>query len=87
MLLAFAAVVLVPIALLALGIRQDITLDFSNSAPIFDAGGVLQVNPFQQDSTVGRVVFRAAYAVPNPVTRMNATEATRWPAAVMRMAA
>lgn len=70
-----------------IGVRQDITMDFSNSAPIFDASGVLQVNPFQQDSTVARIVARFAYAIPNPVTRLNATEATRWPAAVMRMAA
>lgn len=70
-----------------IGVRQDITLDFSNSASISDASGAIQVNAFQQDSTIGRVVARFAYAVPNPVTRMNGTEATRWPAAVMRMAA
>lgn len=69
------------------GIRQDITVDFSPSAVIQDASGAIQVNAFQQDSTIGRFVFRAAYAVPNPITRMNGTEATRWPAAVMRMAA
>lgn len=70
-----------------IGVRQDITLDFSNSASISDAAGAIQVNAFQQDSTIGRVVARFAYAIPNPVTRMNATEATRWPASVMRMAA
>jgi HK97 family phage major capsid protein len=70
-----------------IGVRQDITLDFSNSASISDASGAIQLNAFQQDSTIGRVVARFAYAVPNPVTRMNATEATRWPCAVMRMAA
>lgn len=70
-----------------IGIRQDITVDFSNSAIITDASGAVQVNAFQQDTTIGRFVFRAAYVVPNPTTRMNGTEATRWPAAVMRMAA
>lgn len=70
-----------------IGIRQDITVDFSNSAVITDGAGAIQLNAFQQDTTVGRFVFRIAYAVPNPTTRMNATEATRWPAAVMRMAA
>lgn len=70
-----------------IGIRQDITVDFSNSAIITDASGAVQVNAFQQDTTIGRFVFRAAYAVPNPTTRLNGTEATRWPAAVMRMAA
>lgn len=70
-----------------IGIRQDITVDFSNSAIITDAAGAVQVNAFQQDTTIGRFVFRAAYAVPNPITRMNGTEATRWPASVLRMAA
>lgn len=69
------------------GVRQDITMDFSNSATIFDASGALQVSAFQQDSTIGRVVARFAYALPNPVTRLQSTEANRWPAAVMRMAA
>ena len=68
-----------------IGVRQDISVDFSNSAIITDAGGVVQMNAFQQDSTVGRFVARFAYAVPNPITRLNATEATRWPAAVLEM--
>lgn len=70
-----------------IGVRQDITVDFSNSAIITDAGGAVQLNAFQQDSTIGRFVCRFAYSVPNPVTRLNSTEATRWPAAVLRMAA
>lgn len=70
-----------------IGVRQDITMDFSNSAAIFDAAGALQVNAFQQDSTIARIVARFAYAVPNPVTRLQPTEGSRWPAAVMRMAA
>lgn len=69
------------------GIRQDITVDFSNSAIITDTSGAVQVNAFQQDTTIGRFVFRAGYAVPNPTTRLQGTEASRWPAAVMRMAA
>jgi HK97 family phage major capsid protein len=70
-----------------IGVRQDITVDFSNSAIITDAAGAVQVNAFQQDTTIGRFVFRAAYAVPNPTTRISSVEANRWPAAVMRMAA
>lgn len=71
-----------------IGVRQDITMDFSNSAAIFDpTTGALQVSAFQQDSTIGRVVARFAYAVPNPVTRLNGSESTRWPASVLRMAA
>lgn len=69
------------------GIRQDMEVDFSNSAVITDGAGAIQVNAFQQNQTIGRFLARFAYAVPNPVTRLNSTESTRWPAAVMRMAA
>lgn len=71
----------------AIGIRQDVTVDFSNSAIIQDASGAVQANAFQQDLTIGRFVARYAYAVPNPVSRLQATEANRWPASVLRMAA
>lgn len=71
----------------AIGIRQDISVDFSNSAIIQDASGVVQANAFQQDLTIGRFVARYAYAVPNPVTRLQTVEANRWPAAVLRQVA
>ncbi len=74
-------------AQVAIGIREDVTVDFSNSAIIQDDTGAIQFNAWQQDMTIGRFVARFAYAVPNPVTRMNATEATRWPASVLRMTA
>ena len=70
-----------------IGLRQDITVDLSNSAVITDGSGVIQVNAFQSDTTIGRFVFRAGYAVPNPTTRLQGTEANRWPASVVRMAA
>lgn len=72
---------------IAIGIREDITVDFSKSAVIQNEAGEIQFNAFQQDMTIGRFVARYAYAVPNPVTRLNTTEATRWPASVLRMAA
>jgi HK97 family phage major capsid protein len=69
------------------GVRQDVQVDFSKDASIFDASGALQYNAFQQDGMIARFTARFAYAVPNPTTRMNGTESTRWPAAVLRMTA
>jgi HK97 family phage major capsid protein len=72
---------------IVIGVRQDITMDFSNSAIITDDQGAIQYNAWQQDGVVGRFVARFGYAVPNPITRLNSTESTRWPASVLRMAA
>lgn len=69
---------------IVIGIRQDITMDFSKDAVIHNAAGEVEYNAFQQDGMVGRFVARFGYAVPNPITRLNSTEATRWPAAVLR---
>lgn len=70
-----------------IGVRQDITVDFSKDAVITDGAGAIQYNAFQQDGIIGRFVARFGYAVPNPITRLQATEGNRWPAAVLRMAA
>lgn len=70
-----------------LGIRQDVTVDFSKDAVITDGSGAIVYNSFQQDGVIGRFVARYGYAVPNPVSRTNSTTASRWPAAVLRMAA
>lgn len=70
-----------------LAIREDINFDFSNSAVIHNAEGLVQFNAWQQDMTAMRVIFRCAYAVPNPANRMAETQATRWPFAVLREAA
>lgn len=69
-----------------LAIREDINIDFSNSAVIHDTDGLVQFNAWQQDMTALRVIFRCAYAVPNPVTRLQETTANRYPFAVLREA-
>ncbi len=68
-------------------IREDMHIDFSNSAVIHDDQGAVQFNSWQQDATVMRVIFRCGFAVPNPPNRINETTATRYPFAVMREAA
>ena len=51
-----------------------------------DAGKVI-FNSAQQDSKVMRVVFRVGFQTANPLTRVNPTAATRYPAGVVRAAA
>jgi hypothetical protein len=50
------------------GVRQDITFEFSNSAVITDENGVVQSNMWQQDSTSMRCVMRLAYTMLKPAT-------------------
>lgn len=72
---------------LTFAIREDMHIDFSNSAVIHDSEGLVTFNAWQQDATVLRVIFRCAFAVPNPVTRLQETEANRYPFAVLRESA
>lgn len=65
------------------GVRQDITFTMHEDGIISDDSGVVIYNAMQQDSTIMRVVFRAAYATANPVTRTNPTDGTRSPFAVL----
>ena len=44
-------------------------------------------NAPQQDSKVLRVVFRVGYQVANPLTRLNPTAGSRYPAGVLTPAA
>lgn len=70
-----------------LGIRQEVEVDFSNSAVIQDANGDIQFNAWQQRGMVGRFTARYGFAVPNPVNRTRSTEASRYPAGILRDAA
>ena len=65
------------------GIRQDITYDLFSEGVISDAEGKVILNLMQQDSKALRVVFRVGFQVANPLTRLNATEASRYPAGVV----
>lgn len=66
-----------------IGIRQDITFDLFDQMVISDDDGAVVFNAPQQDSKVLRVVFRVGYQVANPLTRLNSTAATRYPAGVL----
>lgn len=67
-----------------LGIRKDITLKALDQAVITDAGGLVVYNLPQQDMVALRVTFRAGWQVANPLTLAQPTEASRYPAAVIR---
>lgn len=67
-------------------IRKDITTKLLTEAVITDAQGNVLINLAQQDAVALRVVFRAGWALANPVNRVNATAASRYPFAVLKPA-
>jgi HK97 family phage major capsid protein len=69
------------------GIRQDLTWKMLDQSVITDNNGLIVFNLPQQDMVAMRVVARYAFQVPNPLNRMNMTEATRYPFSVLRDAA
>lgn len=66
-----------------IGVRQDITYDIFKEGVISDDNGKVIVNLMQQDSKALRVVFRVGYVGANPITALNANDATRFPAGVL----
>ena len=67
-----------------LGVRKDFTYKILDQAVITDAGGLVVYNLPQQDMLAMRVVARFAFAVANPINYEQATEANRYPFAVLR---
>lgn len=65
-------------------IRKDITTKLLTEAVITDAQGNVLINLAQQDAVALRVVFLAGWALANPVNRVNATAASRYPFAVLK---
>lgn len=67
-----------------LGVRQDFTVTFHTEGVVTDNLGAVVYNLMQQDMSAIRVVFRAGWQVINPLNYEEATEANRYPAAVLR---
>jgi HK97 family phage major capsid protein len=67
----------------AVGIRQDITFKMLDQAVITDEAGKVIFNAPQQDSQILRIVMRIGFAIANPLTRINPTTGTRFPAGVI----
>jgi HK97 family phage major capsid protein len=64
-------------------IRQDITFKFLDQSALFDNAGNLVFNLPQQDMVALRAVIRLAWQVPNPINRIQETEASRYPFGVL----
>ena len=60
-------------------LRQDITYDVFDQAVIQDATGAIVYNLAQQDMVALRAVMRIGWQVPNPINRLQETEADRYP--------
>lgn len=68
-----------------LGIRQDFTTRVLREAVIQDPDtGDILYNLAQNDMVALRVVFRCAYVLANPVTRLAPSSGTRYPFSVLR---
>lgn len=68
-----------------LGVRKDVTFEMFREGVVQDASGQIVFNLMQQDMSAMRVTFRAGWQVSNPINNENATEANRYPAAVLRL--
>lgn len=62
---------------LVVGVRQDMTYKLLSESVITDSNDNIILNLAQQDSVAMRLVFRAAYAVANPINDQQPTEGSR----------
>lgn len=68
---------------LVVGVRQDMTYKLITEGVITDNNKAIVYNLPQQDMVALRLVFRAGYAVSNPINYQEGTEADRSPFAVL----
>ncbi len=64
-------------------VRQDMTWEVFREGVITDAAGAVVINLMQQDMVALRCVMRIGFALPNPPTALNTTDATRCPFSVL----
>lgn len=68
---------------LVYSIRQDLTFRIFTEGVVQDAAGNIIYNLMQQDMVALRMVFRLAWQLPNPISRLQPVEANRYPFAVL----
>jgi HK97 family phage major capsid protein len=61
------------------GVREDITMEMFDTGVLQDNAGNIVFNLLQQDMVALRATARFAFAVPNPINRMQQTAANRYP--------
>ena len=65
-------------------IRQDLTFKILTEATLYDTDGATPLYRLaEQDMVALRVVMRLAWQIPNPINRLQSTEASRYPFAVL----
>lgn len=64
------------------GVRKDVTVDFSTDGVIQDDTGAIVYNLFQQDMVAARFTFRVGWQVANTINYDQPTEGSRYPAAI-----
>jgi hypothetical protein len=67
-----------------LGVRSDIQYTMLKEATLYNADGSVMFALAQQDMVALRAVLRVGFVIPNPPTRLNMNNATRYPFAVVR---
>ena len=70
-----------------MGIREDLQVKRLTEASLYNPDGTLAHALAQQDMIALRFKMRVAWQVPNPINRMQATEASRYPFGVLRQPA
>lgn len=70
-------------AQLVFSIRKDMTFKILDQAVLQDSAGNIVWNLPQQDMVALRCVMRLAWQVPNPINRLQQTEANRYPFSVL----
>lgn len=68
---------------LVYALRSDISVKKFYEGVITDAAGLIVYNLMQQDMMAIRVTLRIAWQLPNPINRLQPTEASRYPFAVL----
>lgn len=63
---------------LRIGIRQDVTVDYSDEATLVDAGGQVLVSAFQEDKRIMRCHMRLGAVIGKPVTDKAPAGANPW---------
>src|SRR5690606_41741568 len=66
-----------------IGIREEMFMTVHTDAVLQNASGAIQYNLMQQDMVAIRMLMRIGYAVANPVTVAQPTEANRYPGGVL----